>query len=204
VAVHKKTIWFGVFMDEKDWREKLETLKKRLKIKFVEMAEPMKQVEYTRENYDKLFPDNKVITPLGEVQLRDDQFNKLNKRKREEFLGATHQIYADPIAIVKEERDGKIYQIFGKSFKELSQKKIIMSVIDDGYGVTAHRRPINNFLNKIKKPADLLYEKQINGAVGQAGDDTYARNLASKGNTQSINNIPQSPSNVKGKNKKNR
>jgi len=186
-------------MDEKVWQEKLESLKKRLKNKFIEMAEPMRQVEYTRENYEKLFPNNKVITPLGEIRLRDDQFNKLNRRKREEFLGATHQIYTDPIAVIKEERDGKIYQIFGKSFKDLSEKKIIMSVIDDGYGVTAHRRPINNFLNKIKKPADLLYEKQINGIVGQAGDDTYARNLASEGNTQSIDNILYSPSNVNEK-----
>jgi len=182
-------------MDEKN----LGFLKKRLKNKFVEMAEPMKQIEYTRENYEKLFPNNKVKTPLGEIQLRDDQFNKLNRRKREEFLGAVYQIYTDPIAIIEEERDGKIYQIFGKSFKELSEKKIIMSVIDDGYGVTTHRRPINNFLNKIKKPADLLYEKQINGAVGQAGDDTYARNLANKGNTQSTKNIQQISHNVKKK-----
>jgi len=187
-------------MDEKYLQEKLEFLKKRLKSKFVEMAEPMMQVEYTQENYEKLFPNNKVITPLGGIRLRDDQFNKLDRKKRKEFLGATHQIYTDPIAIVKEERDGKIYQIFGKSFEELPEKKIIMSVADNGYGVTSHERLLNNFLNKIKKPADLLYEKQINGTADPAGNDTYVRDLANEGNTQSIDNIPYSPSNVKGKN----
>jgi len=59
---------FGV-MDKEELQENLEFLKERLKRKFDQLAEPMKQVEYTRENYDKLFPDNKVLTPIGEVNL---------------------------------------------------------------------------------------------------------------------------------------
>jgi len=63
-------------MEKKEEQEKLGFLKKRLKRKFEEMAEPMNQLEYTRENYDKLFPDNKVSTPIGEVILRRDQYIK--------------------------------------------------------------------------------------------------------------------------------
>jgi hypothetical protein len=50
-------------MGKKEQTENLVFLKKRLKRKFVEMAEIMKQVDYTRENYDQLFPNSKVSTP---------------------------------------------------------------------------------------------------------------------------------------------
>ena len=60
-------------------------------------------------------------------------------------------------------------------------------------------RNTDNFLNKIKKPADLLYEKQTNGVAGPAGNDAYSRNLAISGDTQSIPNITQIPPEVKQK-----
>jgi len=46
---------------------------------------------------------------------------------------------------------------------------------------------------KIKKTADLLYEKQINGIMGTAGHDPYSLNLANKGDTQSESNQKDTP-----------
>jgi hypothetical protein len=158
-------------MDREKGQGKLERLKNRLREKFANLAEPMNQVEYTRENYDKLFPDGKVSTPIGGVEMREDQFDKLNRKKRKYLLGAMHQTYTDPITVINENRDGEISKIFGKSFNELGKSTIIEAVTADRDGKTVckstHIRGTNNYLNKIKKSADLLYEKQISG-VGTA------------------------------------
>jgi hypothetical protein len=185
--------------------QELNRLKTRLKRKFTNMAEPMNQVDYTQENYDKLFPDNKVSTPIGEVRLRRDQYIKLGNRNRKDLLGAMQQTLTNPIAVINEDRNGKTFKLFGKSFIDgLPDKKILMSVINHkDKGVTTHDRDINNFLNKIKNPADLLYEKQVNGANDPAGNDTYVRDLAISGDTQSPINIPQPTHNVNKKNDKN-
>ncbi|WP_461257083.1 hypothetical protein [Treponema sp. R80B11-R83G3] len=89
-------------------------------------------------------------------------------------------------------------EIFSKNFKN-SQAK---------WQVHTHRRDTNNIINKIKKTADLLYEKQI-GKAGTAGTDPYSLNLAISDDTQSLDrefpthsNIPQTIPNVNGKNLK--
>jgi len=186
-------------MEKNERLEKLDFLKKRLKRKFAEMEEPMKQIEFTRKNYDKLFPDNKVSTPIGKITLRNDQFKKLKIKKRQNLLGAMHQTLTDPIAIINEDRKGEKAKLFSKSF--LENKKPIVSVVikekDKNTVISTHDRKINNILNKIKKPADLIFEKQTNGVMGPAGDDSYSLNLAVSGDTQSTINLPQIPPNVK-------
>lgn len=183
--------------------EKLNQLKNRLKEKFACLAEPMNQIEYTRENYDKLFPNNKVSTPIGEITLRKDQFQKLKRKGRQNFLGAMYQTLNDPVAIVNENRGGKRTKLFSKSFSE--NKKPIISVVtyekERNTAVSTHERKLNNILNKIKNPADLIFEKQTNGVTGPAGTDSYSLNLAISDDTQSHKNIAQSSPVVKGKNK---
>jgi hypothetical protein len=166
---------FGV-MDEEELQENLDFLKERLKRKFDELAEPMNKVEYTRENYDKLFPDNKVSTPIGEVNLGKNQFEKLKANDRENLLGAMYQTLTDPIAVIKEKDNRGEIKLFSKSFKNDEERlKGLMSVVIDRNGtkiiISTHRRKPNNIINKIKNPADLLYEKQIGEAVGTAGSD---------------------------------
>jgi len=191
----KKTIWYGA-MDEKSWQKKLEFLKKRLKSKFVKMAEPMRQIEYTRENYEKLFPNNKVITPLGEVKLGMHQFEKLNIKSRENLLGAMCQTLSDPIIVINE--DDKKSQLYSKSFinddkKIISVLTVIANIDGNSVAISTHKRNINNIINKIKKPADLLYERQISGIMGTAGHDPYSLNLANKSDTQSEGNQKNTP-----------
>jgi hypothetical protein len=94
--------------------QELNRLKTRLKRKFTNMAEPMNQVDYTQENYDNLFLDNKVSTPIGKVRLRRDQYIKLGNRK--DLLGAMQQTLTNPITVINEDREGKIFKLFGKSF----------------------------------------------------------------------------------------
>ena len=200
-------------MDKKERQEKLKFLKKRLKRKFVEMAEPMNQLDYTRENYDRLFPDSKISTPIGYVNLGKHQFEKLKENDRENLLGAMYQTLLDPIVVINENDNGKKAQLYSKSFKNAEEKlKGVISVVVDIDGtnvaISTHRRDPNNIINKIKKTADLLYEKQI-GDVGTAGTDPYSLNLAISDDTQSLDrtlpthsNVPQTTTNVNGKNLK--
>jgi len=168
--------------------KELEFIKERLKNKFTEMAEPMKQVDYTCENYDRFFPKSMVSTPIGEIALRNDQFNKLKRKGRQNLLSAMYQTLTDPIVIINENRKGEKAKLFVKSF--LQNKKPIVSVIIYKKGIntaiSTHDRKLNNILNKIKKPADLLYEKQTNGDVGPAGKDSYSLNLVISDDTQSL------------------
>jgi hypothetical protein len=176
----------------KQWGDPPEVTKDRLRKNLANMAEPMNQVEYTRENYDRLFPEGKINTPLGEIKMRGDQFKKLERKGRQNLLGAMHQTYTDPITVINENRNGEISKIFGKSFNELGKGTIIEAVTTDRDGKTigksTHIRGTNNYLNKIKKSADLLYEKQV-GGVGTAEDDTDSLNLAITGVPQSSKNI---------------
>jgi len=188
-------------LDREEQREKLENLKNRLREKFTTLAEAMNDVEYTKENYDKLFPEDKINTPLGEVKMRGDQFGKLKRKGRQNLLGAMYQTLSDPIAVINEDREGKKSKLFSKSF--LENKKPIMSVVIDNKGkntaVSTHERELNNIVNKIKNPADLIFEKQTSEVVGPAGNDPYSLNLAISDDTQSPINIPQSSYIVKEK-----
>ena len=190
-------------MNEKDQLEKIEFLKKRLKSKFEKLAVPMNQVDYTYENYDRFFPNSEVSTPIGKIALRNDQFKKLKRKGRQNLLGAMHQTLTDPIAIINEDREGGKAKLFSKSF--LKNNKPIVSVVIYEKGkntaISTHDRRLNNILNKIKNPADLLYEKQTNGDMGPAGDDSYSLNLVISDDTQSVLDISQSTANVKGINK---
>jgi len=189
LKVREKTIRFEI-MNEKEQQENIEFLKKRLKSKFDELAEPMKQVEYTQENYNKLFPNNKVSTPIGEVILRRDQYVKLGNKDRKDILGGMHQTLTNPIAIISEDRDGNTAKIYAKSFTNnevLKENEGLITIVPNIKGkdiaISTHSRRKNNILNKIKKVGDVIYEKPISDST--AGDTVNSDNI------QLPNNISQ-------------
>ena len=168
----------------------VEETKDRLRKKFADMAEPMNSVEYTQENYVKLFPDSKVSTPIGWIKLGGHQFEKLKVNERENLLGAMHQTLTDPIVIINEVE--KRAFLFSKSFRnDLEKIKGVMSVVVDMNGtkvaISTHRRKPSNIINKIKKVADVAYEKPDNDRT--AGNDPM--NLVISDDTQSSITIPQ-------------
>lgn len=174
-------------------------LKNGLREKFINMAEPMNRVTYKRKNYDKLFPDGKADTPKGEIKLRRDQYSKPGSRdggNRKRFLGGMEQTYKDPIAIIGEEKNGKLFKLFGKSFTNFPKNKALVSVVDDkNTGITTHPKGIDDFLGKINSPENLLYEKQENGAPY---NDQSIKGRAAGNDTQLPINIPQIPPVVNG------
>jgi hypothetical protein len=90
--------------------------------KLESMAVPMDRQEFTRGEYNTLFPEGKVKTPLATVKLGAHQFERLKERKREKLLGAMRQTLEDPIVILPEERDGKTAHVYIKNLIRLSRR----------------------------------------------------------------------------------
>ncbi|WP_039943158.1 PBECR2 nuclease fold domain-containing protein, partial [Treponema phagedenis] len=96
--------------------------RQRLRAVFTDKAVPMPDIPFTRENYNKLFPRNRIDTPLGSVKLGEHQFEKLQALGRNYLLGAVATTLKNPVAIIREERDGRKSNLYVKSF--IKDKKI--------------------------------------------------------------------------------
>jgi hypothetical protein len=83
-------------------------------------AVPMDVRGFSRQEYREVFPQGTVKTPIGEVKIGKNQFEKMAEKdsgKRRCLIGAMRQTLADPIVIVPEEKDGRRAYLFIKSFK---------------------------------------------------------------------------------------
>jgi hypothetical protein len=149
----------------------LQQAKERLGTKFEDFAVPMDKVEFTAENYKRLFPNDCVTTPLGEVKLGGNQYTKLanrDKGTRKELLGAVYQTLSDPIAILNENREDGTARLYVKTFlrgESKSRFKTILSVVvnvdEINVSISTYQRKTKEVLRKIKKPDDIIYEKTI-------------------------------------------
>jgi hypothetical protein len=93
------------------------------------LAVPMEKVEYSRDEYNRLFPEGKIKTPDGIVQLSKDQFTKLTRKNRQHLLGAMRQTLSDPIIILSETQNGRSAKLYIKSFKGDGNISFVMSVV---------------------------------------------------------------------------
>ena len=80
--------------------EDVETLKTNLNKLLQDKATKLPNTPFTRENYNNLFPRNKVTTPLGTVKLGENQFEKLKVLNRGYLLGAVAETLKNPLAII--------------------------------------------------------------------------------------------------------
>jgi hypothetical protein len=133
--------------------------------KLNEYAVPMNKTEFTREEYNRLFPEGKIKTPLGEVKLGEGQFDKLEAKKRKYLLAAMYQTLTDPVLILLENRDGKEAQLYIKSFKNSdgNKKEYVMTIV-----VNADKQPIAISTGPRKA-------KQVAHKIKMAGIPLYIR-----------------------------
>ena len=128
------------------------------------LAVPMKEYEFTQTTFKKIFPSGRVETPLGKVKLGENQYQKLEAKGRQEYLGAVFQTLSDPIFVAESEKNGKKANLYVKSFTKGKKPQIVISVVADINGkqvsISTHRRDMNNALNIIKK-GNILYEKDV-------------------------------------------
>lgn len=132
-----------------------------IKSALVEKAEPLVTIDFTLENYNSLFPRGIVQTPIETVKLGENQFEKLDANNRNRFLLATYQTLAMPDIVIYENRNGSHSHNYIKSFifdeKTKAVQDIVVSIDGENVSITAHPRDINNIVNKIKTPDQLVY-----------------------------------------------
>lgn len=121
-------------------------------------------VEYTRENYNRLFPMGVCQTPLGEVKLSPNQFERFatkDEGNRTRFIGALQQCLKRPDVIIgKTDNKGRYSKLYLKAFLDNDGKKSYLAVIPtiDGIEVVVSNSPrdTKDIVKEIKK-ADRCY-----------------------------------------------
>lgn len=151
----------------------IDSFKNCLKKALNENAKPLELVDFTRENYNKLFPYGKIDSPIENVKLGEHQFEKLDAKERQHILKAVYDVLKTPHIIINEERetvfgDKKPSHVYAKSFEFNGKNKAVQSIVvaieDDNVSISTHQREINNLINKIKMPDQVIY---LSPEIGQ-------------------------------------
>lgn len=153
-----------MILDQED-REQMEAISATMKSAtkdFMDLnATPITEIPFTKENYDKLFPFGIVQTPVEKVKLGEHQFEKLDTKDRGRFLLASYQTLATPDIVIEEVKEGKHSHNYIKSFvfdeKTKTIQDIVVNIDGENISISAHPRDVNNVLNKIKTPDQLVY-----------------------------------------------
>lgn len=179
-----------------------EELKSSLKSALNEIAKPLEIVPFTRENYNALFPESRIQTPIEEVKLGEHQFEKLDEKERQHILKAVHEALNRPDIIINEERktvfgDIKSAHLYEKSFvidgKNKSVQSVVVAIEDENVSISTHQRDINNVVNKIKMPEQLIY---LSAEVGQVIERTTGIQLRTVNPTRVNENIVPPKANI--------
>jgi hypothetical protein len=161
--------WRRYVAEKQSNKEEHDSIEERtgwIKNKLVKMAILIDKRDLSRAEYNKLFPEGSVKTPLGIVKMGSHQFEKLEERGRKELLGPMFQTLNDPIVILSEERGGEEAKIYLKSFKTPGDSKItsVISVVVDIEGqavsISTGKRREKQVEEKIKLARSILYEKE--------------------------------------------
>ena len=150
----------------KDSAENSAELICRITEKLESMAVPIVQINFSIDEYRKIFPQGTVNTPIGEVKIGKNQFLKLAEKdygKRQKLIGAMYQTLSDPIAIIQEEKENRRAYIFIKSFNADDKTGFIVSVVvkidDKMVAISTYKRKKREVVSKIKKAGVMAYEK---------------------------------------------
>ena len=144
----------------------VEELREGLKYALNEVAQPLPEIDFTRENYNKLFPRDRLNTPIETVKIGAHQFEKLEVKDRKNLLQAVHDVLSNPDLIINEEKesifgDMENSHVYAKSYVINEKTKAVQSVVvnieDEYISISTHKRDISNVVNKIKKPDQLLF-----------------------------------------------
>ena len=178
--------------------EDIEELKDSLKKALNDVAKPFAAVEFSRENYNRLFPFSRIETPIENVKLGEHQFEKLDAKERQNILLAVHDTLGSPDIIINEERksvfgDLNTAHVYAKSFEINGKNKAVQSVVvaieNENVSISTHERGINNVVNKIKMPEQLIYASD---EIGQMIERTTGKQLVTVNPTR-VNNMIASP-----------
>jgi hypothetical protein len=142
--------------------------------KLSSLAVTMDEREFTNEEYNRVFPRGIIITPIGEVKIGQNQFSKLAEKdggSRQGLIGAMRQTLSDPVVIIRECEQGRLADLFIKSFTTGEGKKesIIVSVVvniqESKIAISTYKRKHREIISKIKKADGIIYIKDNGGSL---------------------------------------
>ncbi|WP_152513822.1 PBECR2 nuclease fold domain-containing protein [Treponema pedis] len=120
-------------------------------------VEPMpKKIEFTKENFDKLFK-NGIDSPIEHIKIGENQFEKLKRKNREDLLAAMADVLSNPAVIIKTANNAKLYVKTYKGNKK--EKNIVSVVVDKGNISVSISTHIERNVQLAKKMDSILFER---------------------------------------------
>ena len=152
------------------FEDKSENNLQELLIKALETdSEKLPIVDYSYQNYDVLFSQGYVETPIETLKMGNNQFQKFNKPDRDYLLAAAYKTLTTPSLIFDsmslDTKDGesKPVRVYGKSFyRENSDKsRAVESVVIFREGnnivIGTHNKDFSRFVKQIKTAEQIIY-----------------------------------------------
>ena len=145
-------------------------------------AEPFIEKEYSLENFKAEFPNGKVDTPIGEGAVSNYQFEKLNFKGREKYLGLIKPTLERPAFVV----DFEDTTFFFKPFRDKDGVVKFASVIkerDGGLDVTSNYPMANRKFELITREGKVRY---VQGSVAKPVEHSLDDTVRSSGGLKPI------------------
>ena len=114
------------------------------------------KIDFTKENFNKLFK-NGIDTPIEHVKIGENQFEKLERKNREDLLAAMADVLSNPAVIIKTADNAKLYVKTYKSNKK--EKNVVSVVVDKGHISVSISTHIERNLQLAKKMDSILFER---------------------------------------------
>lgn len=138
------------------------------------MAAQAPTEEFSRENYNNLFPNGRVDTPVGTIKLGEHQFEKLNSKGRQAQLGMMSETLRDPDVILYEEdlaapedAERKGVLLFIKTFTKEDGGKYTnfesVTIRREGEEIAISNHILGRNAYKGKLESDLIVYKKTSG-----------------------------------------
>ena len=145
-------------------------------------AEPFIEKEYSLENFKAEFPNGKVDTPIGEVNISSFQLKKLELKGREKYLGLIKPTLERPAFVV----DFEDTTFFFKSFRDKDGVVKFASVIkerDGGLDVVSNYPMKNRKFELITREGKVRY---VQGSVAKPVEHSLDNAVRSSGDIKSL------------------
>ncbi len=126
-------------------------------------------VDYSYQNYDVLFSQGFVETPIETLKMGNNQFQKFNKPDRDYLLAAAYQTLTSPSLIFDsmslDSKDGELkpVRVYGKSFYRENEDKsrAVESVVifreENNIVIGTHNKDFSRFVKQIKTADQIIY-----------------------------------------------
>ena len=192
--------YYNRFAKETEGRSEEIQLQKAIELALEKSTVQLQEIRLNRENWNKLFPNGIVETPIGTVKLGENQFQKLQKSDRDNLLAAMYETLSNPaIVLEKETLDEKTGEfrpvnVYGKSFvrEGSDHKKAVESVIifKDGENISigTHNKELGRFTRQIKTADQIIFADSEVSRVASLVLEHGGSHVQLKGiNTQALN-----------------